>query len=149
MAESIIIHFNERNPAAIIGRLEARFGVSDRQAWRFPADDYLICVRPYSCEDLDAEYDAAEREGIRTQLAGPPTASFDFEIRRSGSDDACDLLERFVRVDLQGLTFVVDDMWRLISCKDLEGITDFLDCYRNKKLADHLPSLSKLSANSG
>jgi hypothetical protein len=149
MAESIIIHFNECNPAAIISRIETRFGASDRQAWRFPADDYLICVRPYSCEDFDAENEAAERDDISFQLAGSPNASFDFEIRRSRSDDACDLLEQFVRVDLQGLTFIVDDMRRLISCKDLEGITDFLDCYRYKRLADHLPSLSKLSANPG
>ena len=136
MAESIIIHFNELNPAAIISRIDTRFGPSDHQAWRFPADDYLILVHPYPCDDFDAEYEASERDDVRTKLGGLPTVSFDFEIRRSKSDDACDVLERFVRVDLQGLNLVVDDMWRLISSSDLQGVTDFLDCYRYNKLAE-------------
>ena len=133
MAESIIIHFNELDPAEIISRIDTRFGLSDHHAWRFPADDYLILVHPYPCDDFDAEYEASERDDFRTKLGGLPTVSFVFEIRRFRSDDACDLLEQFVRVDLHGLNFVVDDMWRLISSSDLQGVTDFLDCYRYKK----------------
>jgi hypothetical protein len=135
MAESIIIHFNELNPALVNSRIDARFGVCDRQTWSFPAYDYLILVRPYPCDDFYAEYEASERDDIRIKLGGLPTASFEFEIRRSRSDEACDVLERFVRSDLQGLNFVVDDMWRFVSCNDLEGVADFLDCYRYRKLA--------------
>lgn len=134
MAESIIIHFHEVDPATVLSRIEGRFGSSVHQAWSFPADDYLILVCAY--ENFDSEYEASEREDVSTRLGGSPTASFDFEIRRSRSDDACDVLERFVRVDLKGLNFVVDDMSRLISCDDLEGVSDFLDCYRYKRLAE-------------
>jgi hypothetical protein len=139
MAESIIIHFNELNPAAITSRIDTRFGASDHQAWRFPADDYLILVHQYPSDDFDAEYVASERDDVRTKLGSLPTVSFDFEIRRSRSDDACEVLERFVRIDLLGLNFVVDDMWRLISSSELQGVTDFLDCYRYKKTAESGP----------
>ena len=134
MAESIIIHFNELNPSVVLSRIEGKFGAHDHQTWSFPVDDYLILVYPY--DDFESEYEAPERDEICIKLRGIPTASFAFEIRRSRSDDACDVLERFVRVDLQGLDFVVDDMWRLISSSDLHGVTDFLDCYRYKKLAE-------------
>ena len=134
MAESIIIHFNAFDRSKILSRIEDRFGPSVHQTWSFPADDYLIRVHAY--EDFNSEYDVSERDDVSTKLRGVPTASFDFEIRRSRSDEACDVLERFVRVDLQGLNFVVDDMTRLVSCDDLEGVSDFLDCYRYKRLAE-------------
>ena len=108
MAESIIIHFYELNPSVVLSRIEGKFGSRDQQTWSFPADDYLIHVHPY--DDFESEYEASERDDVCTKLGGIPAASFDFEIRRSRSDDACDVLERFVRVDLQGLAFVVDDM---------------------------------------
>ena len=138
MAESIIIHFNEYDPAVVISRIEAMFGSGDHQTWSFTADDYLILVHPYN--DFQSEYEALERDAVCTKLNGIPTVSFDFEIRRSRSDDACDVLERFVRVDLQGLNFVVDDMWRLISNSDLQGITDFLHCYRYNRMAEQTAS---------
>lgn len=138
MAESIIIHFNQKNLTVVLSRIEAKFVSRDHQTWSFPADDYLILVYLYN--DFEAEYEASERDDVCTKLGGIPTASFAFEIRRSRSDDACDVLERFVRVDLQGLNFVVDDMWRLISSSDLHGVTDFLDRYRYKKPAEQAAS---------
>jgi hypothetical protein len=134
MAESIIIHFIELDPAVVVSRIDGMFGLRDHQTWSFPADDYLLRVSPY--DDFESEYEASERDDIASKLGRVPTVSFDFEIRRSRSDDACDVLERFVRVDLQGLNFVVDDMWRLISSSDLQGVTDFLDCYRYKRMAE-------------
>jgi hypothetical protein len=136
MAESIIIHFNELDPAVILSRVKVMFGARDHQTWSFPADDSLILVRPY--DDFESEYEASERDGVCAKLGGIPTTSLDFEIRRSRSDDACDVLERFIRDDLGDLNFVVDDMSRLLSRDDLEGINDFLDCYRYKKLAEHV-----------
>lgn len=138
MAESIIIHFNELNPTLILSRIQGLCGSCHHQTRSFPADDYLLLVSPYY--DFDSDYEASERDDICSKLGGIPTASFDFELRRSRSDDACDVLERFVRVDLQGLTFVVDDMTRLISCADMEGVSDFLDCFRYKRLAEQAAS---------
>ena len=134
MAESIIIHYNEQNPAVVLSRIESNFVSGDDQTWCFPANNYLILVYPY--DDFETEYEASERHAICTKLGGIPTASFAFEIRRSRSDDACDALERIVRVEFQGLNFVVDDMERYISVSELEGTSDFLDLYRYKKLAD-------------
>jgi hypothetical protein len=138
MAESIIIHFNELDPSVVLSRIQGKFGARNHQTWSFPADDYLILVYPY--DDFESEYEASERDEVWLKLGGNPTASFAFEIRRSRSDDACDVLERFVRADLRDLKFVVDDMWRLISSNDLEGVSDFLDCYRYKKLAEQAAS---------
>ena len=136
MAESIIIHFRECDTARILSRIEGRFGAKVHQTWSFPPADYLILVRAY--EGFDSEYEASERDEVRTKLGGEPTASFDFEIRRCRSDDACDVLERFVRDDLQGLNFVVDDMTRCLSRCEMEGTNDFLDLYRYKKQAEQV-----------
>lgn len=136
MAESIIIHFNQPDQASVLDRLQDRFGTSADGTRIFPAEDYLILVRSY--EGFDSEYDESERDEVCAKLGGEPTASFDFEIRRSRSDDACDVLERFVRDGLQGMNFVVDDMWRLLSRCELEDTNDFLDRYRYKRQAEQV-----------
>jgi hypothetical protein len=130
MAESIIIHFLENDPVRIINRIEGRFGAGSHQTWSFPKSDSLLLISPY--DDFESEYEAAESDEVKAKLGGAPTFSFDFEIRRSRSDDACEVLERFVREDLQGLNFVVNDMSRFLSHLDLENTHDFLDCYRYK-----------------
>jgi hypothetical protein len=55
-------------------------------------------------------------------------------LRRSRSDDACDLLEPFIRNSLKDFDFVVDDMHNLYSKSDLDSVTDFLDIYRYEKI---------------
>lgn len=132
MAESIIIHFSELNLSKLPERLNKNFDQSGENQWHHPREDYLVMIAPY--DDYESEYEEAEKKTVREKLKGPPSASYDFEIRRSRSDEACDLLEVFIRNELSEFDFVVDDMDHIYSKNDLLGITDFLDVYRyNKK----------------
>ena len=134
MAESIIIHCRVRDVAELVSRIESRFDSVSESTWRFPADEYFLSVSRYA--DFESEYEPSEKEEIHAKLGGVPTASFDFEIRRTRSDEACEFLESFVRDELSDLEFVVDDMSRILSRQELVGITDFLDIYRYKKQAE-------------
>lgn len=131
MAESIIIHCSRSDRAELLLRIEARFECVSKSMWRFPSDDYLVSVTPY--DDFEREYDQSEKDDVIARLGGTSIASFNFEIRRSRSDEACDMLEDFVRLDCCGFNFVVDDMFRILDSADLRDINDFLDVYRYKK----------------
>ena len=131
MAESIIIHCRQRDADELVRRIEARFVRVSESKWRFPADDYLLSVSSYT--DFASEYELTEKQEMITKLGEEPTVAFDFEIRRSRSDEACDVLESFVRADLSDIEFLVDDMSRILSRGELVGVDDFLDVYRYKK----------------
>ncbi|MGJ8697983.1 MAG: hypothetical protein ACSHYF_16840 [Verrucomicrobiaceae bacterium] len=134
MAESIIIHFLTEGAPQIEERIGSRFYRLGDDAWQFPSKDcWLGNVTPYL--DFDSEYEPSEKEIVRAKLGGDPTHSFDFEIRRSRSDEACDVLEQFVRESLGGLRFVVDDMARIMTKEEISIASDFLDIYRYKKQA--------------
>lgn len=128
MAESIIIHFRTHAKADIESAIERQFVRGQNSSWCFPVADYLVLVTQY--KDYDAEYEEHEKAVVRTKLGGDPDVSFDFQIRRSKSDDACDVIENFVRTMLSQLDYVVDDMTRILSRADLEQTHDFLDEYR-------------------
>ncbi|MGJ8655604.1 MAG: hypothetical protein ACSHX6_04065 [Akkermansiaceae bacterium] len=145
MSESIIIHFNESDHAKITNLIESQFGSSQNGMWHYPEDDYLIIITRY--EDINSEYEPQEIESVITKLNGKPSASYDFEIRRSRSEEACDVIESFVRTDLQALNFVVDDMFRTISGSEFEVINDFLDCYKYKKMQN--PKIASHRSDSG
>jgi hypothetical protein len=134
MAESIIIHFLTEGAAEVEERIGSRFYKLGDAAWQFPSKDCCLGnVTPYL--DFDLEYEPSEKETVRAKLGGDPTHSFDFEIRRSRSDEACDVLEQFVRDSLGGLHFVVDDMFRIMTKEEISIANDFLDIYRYKKQA--------------
>lgn len=134
MAESIIIHFLAEGAAPVEERIGSRFYRLGDQAWQFPSKDYCLgSVTPYL--DFESEYEPSEKAQVKTKLGGDPTHSFNFEIRRSRSDEACDVLEQFVKDNLGGLNFVVDDMLRIMTKEEVGGANDFLDIYRYKKQA--------------
>jgi len=131
MAESIIIHFSELNSSKISERLNQNFDQSDENRWYHPRENYLVMIAPY--RDYETEYEEDKKEEVRSKLYRAPSVSYDFEIRRSRSDEACDLLEKFIRNELDDFDFVVDDMDHIYSKKELPEITDFLDLYRYNK----------------
>ena len=132
MPESIIIHFREADTADVIRRIERQFVPCPDHCWRFPLEDQLLRVGWYS--DFLSEYESPEKDRVMAMLGGEPTVSLDFEIRRSRSDEACDVLERFVRRDLSNLNFVVDDNHdSLIPPSRLDRLEDFLDVYRYRR----------------
>jgi hypothetical protein len=133
MAESIIIHVTGDNAAKLLDRIAARFGDEVNGTRAAPLDDYLVLV--YGYDDFEVEYEAPEKDEVISKLGGEPAASFCFEIRRSRSDAACDLLENFIRNDLAGLDFAVDDMYRILSRPEVERDHEFLDIYRYEKQA--------------
>lgn len=133
MAESIIIHTTGDHAAKFIERIAARFGEEVNGHRASPLDDYLVLV--YSYDDFEAEYEPSEKEEVISKLGGETTSSYCFEIRRSRSDAACDLLEDFIRHDLADLDYVVDDCRQLPSREEVEGDGEFLDLYHYQKQA--------------
>lgn len=134
MAESIIIHFRDTDEKELIACMNTHFDRPDNKFWYHPKNDYLVIITCFT-DDL-REYADEDKDLIREKLGGDPTTSFDFEIRRSRSDEACDLLEPFIRNKLKDFNFVVDDMENLYSRSDLRSATDFLDIYRYEKSAE-------------
>ena len=112
MAESIIIHCG-KHANMFTNLINKRFGEAPEQMWYFPKNEYLVMITPYT--DYDTEYEPSEQAEVLSKLGEAPSISYDFEIRRSRSDEACDLLEDFIRNDLKGLSFIVDDMQRILS----------------------------------
>ena len=131
MAESIIIHFNLSNRSEIIDCLNRNFDRHKESCWYHPSEDYLVMIVPY--EHYEVEYEDEEKKVIREKLMAEPNASFEFEIRRSKSDEACDLIEKFIRRKLSDFDFVVDDMNHVYSKEELLEVSNFLDIYRYKK----------------
>lgn len=134
MAESIIIHFRNIDENDLISCLDQHFDRHNEESWYHPKDDYLVIITRYT--DYTAEYEDEDKASLQDKLCGDPTISYDFEIRRSRSDEACDLLEPFIRKKLKAFNFVVDDMFNLYSKSELDSISDFLDMYRYKKIAE-------------
>lgn len=139
MAESIIIHFREIDENELITCLDQHFDRHSEESWYHPKNDYLVIITIYT--HYSTEYEDEDRTSLQDKLGGDPTISYDFEIRRSRSDEACDLLEPFIRNELKGFNFVVDDMFNLYSKSELESVSDFLDMYRYKKIAEQGHSL--------
>ena len=133
MAESIIIHVTGDHAGKLLERINVRFGDGSAGTRAAPPDDYLVLA--YRYHDFRTEYESPDREEIISKLGGEPSVSFQFEIRRSRSDAACDLLEDFIRHDLAGLDFVVDDMFRILSRREVKHDPEFLDVYRYDKQA--------------
>ena len=131
MAESIIIHFSTENKDEVVNALQQQFIPVGQDEFRFPEDDYLVIVTPY--EDFDKEYEENEKEEIIEKIGSTPQFSYDFEIRRTKSDEACDLLERFIRTNFKNINYLVDDMFNLLSKEEVNQSNTFLDVYRYKK----------------
>lgn len=143
MAESIIIHFSTDNILKVEEILHRQFIQVSENELRYPMmypivypivypiDDYLIMITRY--EDFDNEYEKIEQEEIIEKIGLKPSLSYDFEIRRSKSDEACDLLESFIRNHLQDVNYLVDDMKSFLSKEEIKYSNTFLDQYRYKK----------------
>ena len=132
MAESIIIHFRGQDALQVSQALNKQFGSVGNNTWVFPLPEYLLRVSRY--DSYEEEYDADEKAEVEAQLGEAPAVSYDFEIRRSRSDEACDVLELFVKQHLSGMKIAVDDMFRIWSKKELAEAKDFLDIYRHDKI---------------
>ena len=132
MAESIIIHFDVSSPSQVIECLNRAFDHQNENSWYHPKEDYLIMIDSF--EDYEVEYERKEKEIIEQKLMATPKVSYEFEIRRSKSDEACDLIEKFIKTELNGLKFIVDDMDQIYTKDEINEVSDFLDIYRYKKL---------------
>jgi len=131
MAESIIIHFAASCAQDVSQKLYRSFGENEADEWRWPADNFSVIVRPYL--DYQTEYEKEEREAVEAKLSGEPQSSYDFEIRRTKSDEACDIIERFIRSELSDMNYVLDDMHNLYSREDIESVAELLNQYRYQK----------------
>jgi|JFJP01.1.fsa_nt_gi hypothetical protein len=143
MAESIIIHFSTDNILKVEEILHQQFIQVYEYELRYPMmyplvypivypiDNYLIMVSPY--KDFDNEYDNIDKEKIIEKMGLKPSLSYDFEIRRSKSDEACDLLESFIRNHLHDFNYLVDDMQNFLSKEEIKNSDTFLDLYRYEK----------------
>ena len=128
MSESIIIHFQSNDKLQIEAIINDQFIQISDDEFRFPENDYLIIATQY--EEFDTEYD--DKEKIEN-LIGPSPISYNFEIRRSKSNEACVFLENFIKGHLDQYEYILDNMESLFSKDEIQISDSFLDLYKHKK----------------